>query len=214
MALLDERGVAAIVMGCNTSCAIAATYGWPESRAPILDLIDAAAEAAAAAGAHRIGVLATNATAGSGAYGNAIRRRAPAADVQEFGAPALVPLVEAGLIEGAQTREAVAEACAQFTLPLDTLVLACSHYPLLDAHFAAALGAGVPRIDPAVAQAARAVAVVRSRNGAPKAEGGRTTYLTNGPLEPFRAAVISICGPLGPSDQVEVVVGQVHADRS
>jgi len=53
LAFLDERGADAIVMGCNTSCAIAMRFGWPDSRARVLDLIDAAAEVVAVSGARR-----------------------------------------------------------------------------------------------------------------------------------------------------------------
>ena len=90
LAFLDERGADAIVMGCNTSCAIAMRFGWPDSRARVLDLIDAAAEVVAVSGARRVGIIATNATANSGAYAEALRRRAPEVEVQEVGAPALV----------------------------------------------------------------------------------------------------------------------------
>ncbi|MBD5606605.1 MAG: aspartate/glutamate racemase family protein, partial [Candidatus Eremiobacteraeota bacterium] len=71
VAYLAEAGVDAIVMGCNTTCAVAAERGWPDAGRPILDLIAAAADAVADSGARRVGVLATTATARSGAYGAA-----------------------------------------------------------------------------------------------------------------------------------------------
>lgn len=200
VAFLDAHGVDAVVMGCNTSCAIAARYGWPPARAKILDLIDAAAQAVAGSGAQRVGVIATNATARSGAYGEAIRRRAPSIVVQEVGAPALVPLVEAGTLEGPVVAAAVAEACARFSGPLDAIVLACTHYPILDTYFAAALGPPVVRIDPANAQSDRAVAFVHARGE--RREAGRTRFVTNGELEPFRRAVVALTGPLGPHDEI------------
>ncbi|MGB6060464.1 MAG: aspartate/glutamate racemase family protein, partial [Candidatus Aquilonibacter sp.] len=69
LAWLDERGVEAIVMACNTSCAIADVYGWPTTRAEVLDLLDSATIALQRSGARRIGVVATDATVRSGAYG-------------------------------------------------------------------------------------------------------------------------------------------------
>jgi glutamate racemase len=201
VAILDDEGVDAIVMGCNTSCAVAAKRGWPIARVPILDLIDAAAAAVSASGARRVGVLATTATASSGAYGAAIRRAVPGAGVQEVAAPKLVPLVERGLRGGPEVRAAVAESRAAFDMPLDALVLACTHYPFLEEAIAAAFGAGVRLIDPALAQAERAIAA------APKitrdaAETGRVRYLTTGPLGPFRAALLEIVGEPGPRDAV------------
>jgi len=195
---LEETGVDAIVMGCNTSCATGASFGWPVSSVPIFDLIEAAAETVARSGARRVGVIATRATIESGAYGDAIRRIAPALDVQEVAAPALVPLVEAGKLAGAEPLAAVAAACTHFALPLEALVLACTHYPLLDVHFAAALGPHIARIDPAESQARRVASFARSAG----LHGiARTRYLTTGPLEPFKAALVSLA-VLGPHDEV------------
>ena len=193
VAYLERAGVDAVVMGCNTSCAVAAQRGWPEASVPILDLIAAAADDVVAAGALRVGVLATSATARSGAYGAALRVRAPEMSVQERAAPDLVPLVEAGTLEGPLARRAVADACAQFALPLDVLVLACTHYPLLDAHFAAVLGPGVRRIDPAYAQAARAAQYVAARGG--ERGSALTVYATTGDLAAYRAAVAALSKP-------------------
>jgi len=190
VAYLERSGVDAIVMGCNTSCAVAARNGWPWARVPILDLIAAAAETVATMTAKRVGVLATIATARSGAYGDALRAGAKGIVVQECAAPKLVPLVEAGNLDGPLARAAVEEACAQFTLPLEALVLACTHYPLLDAHFAAVLGNGVRRIDPAEAQAARAARYVEARGG--ERGAARTTYVTTGDPESYRAAVTAL----------------------
>jgi glutamate racemase len=191
-AYLEGEGVDAIVMGCNTSCAIAAQFGYPPARVPILDLIDAAAQAVVESGATRVGVLATAATVRSGAYGNAIRRLAPHVTVEEVAAPALVPLVEAGLRSGPRVRAAVAEACARFQEELDVIVLACTHYPLLDAEFAEVLGSSVLRLDPSIAQAERAVAFVRS--GGARKGSGSTRYVTSGDLAAFRVNVSEIIG--------------------
>lgn len=200
VAMLEVAEVDAIVMGCNTTCAVAAKRGWPASRVPILDLIEAAADAVVATGARRIGVLATNATATSGAYGAAIRKRTPEAIVYEVGAPALVPLVEAGTLAGPVARAAVAEALAPLAAPIDTLVLACTHFPLLEAHFAALLPTGVRVLDPAVAQAARAAEFVRARGG--ERGRGTTRFLTTGSLAPFRHALAETFAVSRPGDTV------------
>jgi glutamate racemase len=202
VAYLESAGADAIVMGCNTSCAVASRRGWPKASIPILDLIDAAARTVAHSGARRIGIIATAATARSGAYGRAFRALEPRLDVQEVAAPKLVPLVESGLLRGPIVRRAVAESLAPFELPLDALVLACTHYPLLDAEFAAVLGGAVARIDPALAQADAAVAFAHARGAA--RGSGRTHFATTGPAEPYRAAIESILGPLGPADTLAV----------
>ncbi len=200
VAYLAAAGADAIVMGCNTTCAVAAERGWPDAGIPVLDLIDAAAEAVAVSGARRVGVLATAATTRSGAYGNAIRARDAGIHVEELAAPRLVPLVEAGTLSGPLAREAVVDAVAGFSA-IDALVLACTHYPLLDDEFAAILGANVVRIDPAVAQAERAAAFARNHSG--DMGTGRARYATTGALGPFERALASL--GLGPHDGVEHV---------
>jgi glutamate racemase len=191
---LDARHVDAIVMACNTSCATAAREGWPSANAPILDLIESAAIAVESAGYKRIGVVATAATTATRAYTQKITTRIPDAHVFEVAAPALVPLVEAGKLEGEEPRAAVAAVCAQLPRDLDAVLLACTHYPLLDAHFAAALGDPVERIDPAVVHAERAAAIAAHEGFA--AGTGSITCITSGDLERFRLAVRKVLGEM------------------
>jgi glutamate racemase len=188
LARFDEYGVALTVMACNTSCAIAERYGWPASRAPVLDLIESAAMAVERSGFRRVGVVATAATVGAGSYGRTLRARISGIDVVEVPAPALVPLVEGGKSEGAEARAAVAEVCSHLPLDLDALVFGCTHYPVLESHFSAVLGSGIALVDPAVVQAERAAALLRERaNGS-----GTMTYLTSGDEDVFRASVARI----------------------
>ena len=194
VAFLDERGADAIVMACNTSCATASQQGWPRSRAAIVDLIESAAIAVEIAGHKRIGVVATSATVASGAYTKKIAARVPGARVIEVAAPALVPLVEAGKLEGAEPRAAVMAVCALLPRDLDAIILACTHYPLLDAHFAAVLGDGVIRVDPAIVQAERAAAIAAKEVFASGA--GSITCITSGDPERFRSAVTATLGEL------------------
>jgi glutamate racemase len=185
LARLDARGVDAIVMACNTSCAVAERYGWPETRAPVVDLIESAAIAVDRGGFSRVGVVATAATVGAGSYGRTIRARVGGIDVVEVPAPALVPLVEAGAIEGERPRAAVAEVCGHLPLDLDALVFGCTHYPVLESHFRAVLGDGIALIDPAFTQAERTAELLGGR-----AQGsGSTEYTTSGDEAAFLANV-------------------------
>lgn len=181
----DQYGVAAIVMACNTSCAIAERYGWPKSSAPVLDLIESAAMAVERAGFARVGIVATAATVGAGSYGRTLRARMPGIDVVEVPAPALVPLVEAGALLGDEPRAAVTEVCAHLPLDIDAVVYGCTHYPLLDGHFRAVLGNEIALVDPAIMQAERAEMLLGTRaHGA-----GRTEYVTSGDEPSFHASV-------------------------
>jgi glutamate racemase len=177
---LREQGADAVVMGCNTSCAVASRRGWPDVPFPasIVDLIENGAHAFTGARYRQVAVIATAATVRSGAYGRAIRAVAPQTDVHEVAAPALVPLVEAGASESDAARVAVDAICATLPPGVDAIVYGCTHYPLLDAHFARALPRAA-RIDPAVEQA-RAVAALGLPAGA-----SRTTYVTNGDVVAF-----------------------------
>ena len=196
IALLNDAGVSMIVMGCNTTCAIAQRFGWPASASRILDLIDSAVIAVERTGAKRIGVIATQATVNTGSYMKALTARIPGARVTQIAAPALVPLVERGLAGTQQAHEAVAAVCAQLPGDLDAVVLACTHYPILDLHFADALGERVQRIDPAFVQADRAAEC--ASNGVLPLGLGQITYCTNGDLELFRTSVHMIVGDFDP----------------
>jgi glutamate racemase len=189
LAWLEAHGADVVVMGCNTSCAVASRLGWPavHLRAPIQDLIANGARAFAGAAYRRVAVVATPATVRSHAYANAIAAVAPQIEVVEVAAPALVPLVEAGASGTPAARSAVREVVAQLPPAVDAVVYGCTHYPLLDAHFAALLP-GAARIDPAREQA-RAVAELRLPPGT-----GTTLYVTNGDLELFERNVRSWTG--------------------
>src|SRR3954469_20505251 len=146
--LLAERDVKAIVVACNTSTAVALGALRRRYDLPILGVIRPGASAAALATRNRrVGVIATPATIRSHAYFAAIKDENPAVEVYEHATPAFVPLVEAGLLSGPEVEVAVAAGLAPllgerdeegdfvFPLPLsakiDTLLLGCTHYPLL-----------------------------------------------------------------------------------
>ncbi|MGA8535074.1 MAG: glutamate racemase [Candidatus Tumulicola sp.] len=206
LAWLDDVKVEAIVMACNTSCAIAERYGWPSTRAPVLDLIDSAATAVQRAGYRRLGVIATAATVGAGSYGRTLRAAVPGAEVWEVAAPRLVPLVEEGRIAGDEARRAVEAVCRELPRELDAVIYGCTHYPVLGAHFAAALGDGIALVDPAVMQAERAAALLRDRE--PLEESGATRYVTSGDPAAFRANIVRLSGDRNP--QVERLINGPH----
>lgn len=195
LAFLNAASVDAIVVGCNTSCGVASERGWPQSRATIVDLIESAATAVERSGVRHVGVLATTATVRTLAYTRAIRRRVPGAVVEEVAAPALVPLVEAG-VGGSAALAAVRAACAPFSETIEALVLACTHFPVLEPEFARVYGDAVARIDPAVGHAEVAEALVRERGF--RAGSGHVRYVTTGDPGDFARAVRSLLGDADP----------------
>ena len=161
---LGGQGAKLIVMGCNMSSAMALDDARASTVCPVLGTIEAGAEAAVAASRFgRIGVAATEGTVKSGAYGRAIRARLAAAEVFEQPCPLLVPAVEAGVQDGA-----LEEAVAQSLRPLvghwpDTVILGCTHYPLVRGPIQAFLGPEVQLVDPAETLAEQAAELLAAR---------------------------------------------------
>ncbi len=198
--LLAGRGVDAVVAACNTSCAVARGHGWPATTFPVLDIIESAAQSFTRTPYRRIAVVATVATVRSGAYGDAIRAAVPHARVDEIPAPALVPIVEAGDADSEAARAAVADVAAQIAPDVDAVVYGCTHYPLLDRWFAAALPPSVVRVDPARAQAEAATALIARLGLEPGTS--KTAYYTNGDAVAFerglRRLSATASGPVAP----------------
>ncbi|MBF6604177.1 MAG: glutamate racemase [Chloroflexi bacterium] len=175
--LLVERDVKAIVVACNTSTAVALGALRRRYDIPMLGVIRPGAVAASlATRSRRIGVIATPATVRSHAYFSAIKDENPAIEVYEHATPALVPLVEAGRLDGAAVEAVVADALAplfgtrdatgEFIFPMppsarvDTLLLGCTHYPLLRSAIATVTGPRIAIVDSATATAAALVEVL------------------------------------------------------
>jgi glutamate racemase len=146
--LLGE-GVKAVVVACNTSTAHALDTLQEQSPVPVIGVIEPGARAAAAASARgTIGVIGTAGTIASNAYARAIHRARDAALVEQRACPLFVPLVEEGWFE-----HPAAELIArEYLEPLrraevDTLVLGCTHYPLLKPLLQRVMGPDVRLID-------------------------------------------------------------------
>ena len=131
--LLAQR-VKALVIACNTIAAVAGDSIRAQARGlPVLDVITAGAQAALQTSQnHHIAVIATNTTVNSNAYARAIHAHDPQARVQSQACPLLVPLVEEGWLDHEVTRLTVREYLKPILADdADTLVLGCTHYPLL-----------------------------------------------------------------------------------
>ncbi len=130
---LISRGVKAIVVACNTATAHALPSLREQYRVPILGVIEAGVDAALAnPAAERIGIIATRGTIGSHAYQHALALRRTGLIIHGQATPLLVPLVEENWID----HPAAALVLKTYLDPLvekgiDTLMLACTHYPLL-----------------------------------------------------------------------------------
>ena len=215
----------ALVVACNTSTAVGIGSFRRRYDLPVLGVIRPGATAAALATRNRrVGVIATPATIRSHAYFSAIKDENPAVEVYEHATPTLVPLVEAGDLAGPVAEAAVLEALGPllgerdadgesiFPRPpgatVDTLLLGCTHYPLLLPLIQAAAGRGVAIVDSATATAS-ALAELLEINGlvapaAPTAgSGGQSVaathlQLTTGDAEAFHALAARLFGSAFP----------------
>ncbi|CAK6695865.1 glutamate racemase [Synechococcus sp. CCY9201] len=175
---LRLQGVGVLVMACNTSNALALDVAVAEAGVPVVGLIDSVASELCS---DRIGVLATPATAASAAYGRAIHACRPTARVIEVGCPAFVPLIEAGNLED----PALEEAARGYLQPMiagevDTIVLGCTHYPLLRPLLRRLLPQGVRLVDPAQAAARRLGPLLGNLGDSPEVD------LEDDPIDPPR----------------------------
>lgn len=127
---LLERGVKAVVVACNTASALALPHLDPA--VPTWGVIEPGARRAASVSRGKVGVIATEATVRSDAYPRTLRRLRPDLEILSQPCPLFVPLVEEGWHNDPVT-EQVAERYLRPLLDagIDTLVLGCTHYPLL-----------------------------------------------------------------------------------
>jgi glutamate racemase len=162
--LLGEQ-VKAVVVACNTATAHALDHLRERSPVPVLGVIGPGARAASrATHTGRIGVIGTAGTVASGAYRRAIQAIDPALDVVEQACPLFVPLVEEGWLEHPATRLVAEEYLAPLgAAGVDTVVLGCTHYPLLKPLLGELLGGGVTLIDSAAEVAAELESVLAER---------------------------------------------------
>ena len=140
-----------IVVACNTASALAIPKLEKTIPAPVTGVIVPGARAAVSATRNgHVGVIGTRGTVHSGAYERAIRALAPEIRVTSRACPMLVPSIEEGWLEDPITDS----ICARYLGDLidsgiDTLVLGCTHYPLLKPALARLLGSGIQMVDSA-----------------------------------------------------------------
>ena len=160
--LLLSHDVKLIVIACNTVSAVALDVVQKRSNVPVVGVIIPGAHAAVAATKKkRIGVIGTVGTIASNAYVNAIRQIDPAVQVFGQACPLFVPLAEEGWIDHKATELIAKEYLFPLTLEkIDTLVLGCTHYPLLHTVIGNVLHHTVTLIDSGEAAASMVASVL------------------------------------------------------
>lgn len=208
---LLDRGAKMIVIACNsaTAAGLPAVRELAEERGvDVVAVVRPEAEIAAAiTGSGRIGVLATPATVTSGAYRRALEDQGRELEITEVAAPDLAGIIQAGF----PFDDAVVETVRSYTAPLrearvDTLVLGCTHYPLVAPMLQRMLGRDVRLVTAGHAVAAAVQRGLERRGIATESTvEGAYRFLCTGDVESFRELGTRFLQmPLGEVEHVEV----------
>ncbi|HEY8341434.1 MAG TPA: glutamate racemase [Calditerricola sp.] len=190
VAFLMQFPLKLLVIACNTATAVALETLQERLPVPVVGVIQPGARAAIKATKNgRIGVIGTIGTIRSRAYETAILRVNPQVTVVSHACPELVPLVESGVLRGPTARAAVERALEPLQgSGIDTLILGCTHYPLLQPVIQDVMGDGVTLINSAE-ETAREISAILAHRGllaenAPADDGHR--FFTSGDAALFR----------------------------
>lgn len=201
---LLRRGVDMIVVACNTSSAVSIPALEKELSVPVLGVIlPGAAAAIARSRTGRVGVIGTEATIRSQAYLRALKSHDPAVKVFMQACPLFVPLVEEGWLSHNVTRLVAEEYLRNMRdHAVDTLVLGCTHYPLLKPVIAAAMAGSVEIVDSAEAVAAEAAKMMQPGE---ISAGGASEFFVTDSTERFKRVAELFLGKLkGTVEEVDV----------
>ncbi|MDX1454121.1 MAG: glutamate racemase [Gammaproteobacteria bacterium] len=204
--LLIERGIKALVVACNTASAFALEAirdAHPEL--PVFGVIQPGAQAAVAASERgHIAVIATEGTVRGGAYQSAIHALAPDTEVSALACPMLVALAEEGWTDG----DIVTAILRRYLDPLfaapaaDTLVLGCTHFPVLGDSIRAVVPDNVKLVDSAATTASVVAAALRQR--AVEESAGQHFLVTDN-VERFRQSALQFLGRELAPESIELV---------
>ena len=180
---LMQQKVKMAVVACNTASAFALSELEKKFPIPILGVIEPGVKGALRVSKQkRIGVIGTEGTIRSGAYAHLLRMLEPSAQVISISCPLFVPLVEEGWLEG-EIVEKIAKRYFQKMLKakIDTLILGCTHYPLLKKTLRKVMGRSVTLIDSAE-EITKTISSILQREGlarSDKKQGRRQFFVTD-----------------------------------
>lgn len=195
---LKSHQVKTIVVACNTASAYALDELEKECDIPIMGVVKPGAKAAVEATRNgKIGVIATEATIGSGIYSHYIKELKSSATIYGKACPLFVPLVEEGLWEDPVTEEIARRYLAELIdNDIDTLILGCTHYPLIRSTVRKVIGEKVTLVNPAYETAIELRRVLADngllREAAPKLGENQYQFYVSDMAEKFKVFANSI----------------------
>jgi glutamate racemase len=181
---LVKKGIKLLVVACNTSTAIALEPVRERFALPVIGVIEPGVRRAVRrTKTKRVGVIGTDATIQSGAYTRALKNADPEIEVYSRACPLLVPLVEEGWTENAVAEMTVKKYLSSLKQSgIDTLILGCTHYPLLKEAIRKIMGGGVVLVDSAEEVALEVAALLKRRALARKnGKGSHGFFVTDAP---------------------------------
>lgn len=205
---LVNRDIKLLVVACNTASAVSLDALQAEFNIPIVGVIEPGAfQAAAVTKNGKVGVIGTAGTVRSSAYTKAIKRINPDIEVITAECPMFVPLAEEGWLDNE-----VARLTAEIYLKnlkvsgVDTLVLGCTHYPLLKGMISQVMGEGVNLVDSAeeTARVVREILVARGETRPDQERGNHHFFVTDIPAGFIRVGNRFLGGALGDVYQVDL----------
>ena len=205
---LEQRGIKALVVACNTASASALPALRERFPAlPVIGVIEPGARAACESSASgRIAVLATEGTVKGGAYVDAILAIRPDAHVTQIAAQIFVALAEEGWSEGEAVDAVTERYLAHLDARVDTVVLGCTHFPLLAGAIARQVGAGRRVVDSAATTARATAAELEARRLATAApRKGQVHLLATDSPERFARVGARFLGESIAASRVELV---------
>jgi glutamate racemase len=199
------QDVKLLVLACNTATAQALPDVRRRSQVPVVGVVRPGAVAAAAATRSRqVGVIATAGTVDSGAYHDAIVEADAAIEVAQLACPELVPMVEDGILDGRRAESvlrAYLEPLRASHPSMDTLLLGCTHYPLLRPAIERIMGPDVAVVDSAFTTALAVEDLLDALGSRAPAEAGaaRHRVTTTGDVDAFVAVARRLFGDALPA---------------
>lgn len=181
---LLQKGVKVVVVACNTSTAVALGALKDELSVPVVGVIEPGARGALKRTRNkRIGVVGTEATIQSGAYTEALKRLNSSVEVYSRACPLFVPLVEEGWLDNEVVDKTVESYLAGFKRSgIDTLILGCTHYPLLKKAIRRFMGRDVRLVDSAEETAEEVSRLLKEKSlERDKGRGAASFFVTDVP---------------------------------